>query len=1006
MPARRASRSETSADCHGPFIPSRSSRVAAALSLLLLLFGASASAQDPAAPPREPLVTSLAYVTDGPVDETELARLVTIRVGAPLNADATGSTIRNLFATGRFADIAVESEPSAGGVAVVLRLARAFRVFPLHFAGVPLPGEELRRIVGFSEGSPYSKEEVSEGAEILKHRLEQEGYLQAQIAPDVRLDRGTFDARVEYRVTAGRPGRVAPAFFDGNPAPYTREQLLQKARLKPGSRYHEAKARTDATRMTEFLHKNSYLKGSVELIAAQPTDDGRLMPVYRVTVGPKVVFVGRGITDKKLEKEVHAQIEGELLDEDAILQYVETKRRDLQSKGYYRAKVDYRLENAPSTMTVTVTIEPGTHFEVERVAFAGDTSVSEKTLRKLMITRKRGIPYLRPGHLVDEELEGDVSAIIGYYQTHGWIGVKVDKPKVTEGSRPDRLVVTIPIEEGPRARVAERTLEGNEHVGAAILEKSLVVHPGDPFNPNAVRADVGTIQGYYRDHGWSTASVRGDYELSADKTQVHLVYRIEEGPRAFFGKTIVRGNARTDIHRIRRLITWKEGRPFSDTDLLDTQRNLARAGVFRRVDVRPEPPDPGSQNRNVGIDIQESRPISVLYGAGYQYAPDAAQNRNDPFAVAGVSYNNLFGKMLSAGVEGQIAISGRFRLQLTVRDPYFLGRDLRYTGLLFATREPIQNVDIDRVALVNEVAKYYGKYLRVAMRAEYQRIRPVNPQDLSTIEQTNFPRFDQPINEATLGPNFLYDRRDDVIDPHHGYYLTAGVKRAFPIVQAEARYTKSSAQAVYFRQVGTSVAAVSLRAGGIWPYGPSTIQVPIAERFFAGGPSSNRGFATDVQGIQGQTVDYDTHATPHTGSGTGSCATGGFPPFPQAAQFDCDSGPRIIGGNGYLALNAEIRIPIAGNLGGDVFYDASQVWPNFSDIRVRFEGVDGLRQSVGIGLHYMLPIGPVRVGIGLPIRQQTVAFNVIDITKKGSPPLASGSTKERLRFFFSLGYPF
>jgi outer membrane protein insertion porin family len=978
---------------------------AAALSLLVLLVSAASLAQDPA-PPADPTVTSLAYASDGPVNETELARLVTIRVGAPLTRDVTGATIRNLFATGLFADIAVEAEPSPGGVDVVLRLARAFRVFPLKFAGVPLPREELRRIIGFSEGAPYSKQEVAEGAEILKHRLEQEGYLRAQIAPDVRLDRTKFDARVEYRVSAGEAARVAPAFFDGNPAPFTREQLLQKAKLKPGKPYHESKARADATRMTEFLHKSSYLKGSIELIAAQPTDDGRLVPVYRVSVGPKVVFVGRGITDKKLQKEVHAQIEGEVLDEDAILQYVETKRRDLQAKGFYRAKVDYAIDNAPATMTVTVTVDPGARYAVEKIAFTGNASVPEKTLHDLMITRKRGLPLLRPGRLTDEELGGDVSAITGWYQTHGWIGVKVETPKVTEGSRPDRLVVTIPIEEGARALVAERKLEGNEHVGAAVLEKDLVVHSGDPFNPNAVRADVGTLQGYYRDHGWSSASVRGDYELSADRTEVHLVYRIEEGPRTFFGKTIVRGNARTNIHRIRRLVTWKEGQPFSDTELLDTQRNLARAGVFRRVDVRPEPADPGSQSRNVDVELQESRPLSVLYGVGYQYAPDAAENQNDPFAVAGVSYNNLFGNMLSAGLEGQVSISGRFRLQLTVRDPYFLGRDLRYTGLLFATREPIQNVDIDRFALVNEVAKYYGKYLRVALRAQYQRIRPVNPQDLSTIEETNFPRFDQPINEATLGPNFLYDRRDDVIDPHHGYYVTAGLQRAFPVVQAEARYTKSSAQAVYFRSVGTSVVAVSLRTGGIWPYGPSTIQVPIAERFFAGGPSSNRGFATDVQGIQGQTVDYDTHATPHTGTGTGSCATGGFPPFPQAAQYDCDSGPRIIGGNGFLALNAEIRIPIAGNLGGDVFYDASQVWPNFSDIRLRFEGVDGLRQSVGIGLHYMLPIGPVRVGLGMPIRPQTIPFNVIDITKKGSAPLATGSTKERLRFFFSLGYPF
>ncbi len=241
------------------------------------------------------------------------------------------------------------------------------------------------------------------------------------------------------------------------------------------------------------------------------------------------------------------------------------------------------------------------------------------------------------------------------------------------------------------------------------------------------------------------------------------------------------------------------------------------------------------------------------------------------------------------------------------------------------------------------------------------------------------------------------------------------MKRSFTVLQADARFTKTSAQAVYFRAVGQSVAAFSIRAGGIWPYGPSqaetplpsNLRVPIAERFFAGGPSTNRGFATDLLGIPGQTVDYNTRATPASTPGSGSCATGGFPPFAGNTGFDCESGPRIIGGNGFLALNAELRIPLAGNLGGDVFYDAAQVWKRFTDIRFRFEGEDGLRQSVGIGLHYMLPIGPVRVGLGIPIKPQTIAFKVIDTTQPpDSPPLASGSTKERLRFFFSLGYPF
>src|SRR5438093_5921051 len=196
----------------------------------------------------------------------------------------------------------------------------------------------------------------------------------------------------------------------------------------------------------------------------------------------------------------------------------------------------------------------------------------------------------------------------------------------------------------------------------------------------------------------------------------------------------------------------------------------------------------------------------------------------------------------------------------------------------------------------------------------------------------------------------------------------------------------------------------------MWPYGAVEIQVPIAERFFAGGRSTNRAFDTDLLGVPGVTVDYDTKATPHTGTGDGSCAGG----YPSLATFDCSSGPRIVGGNSFLAINAELRFPIFGDFGGTLFYDASQVWKDVSQIHVGFEGTDGLRQGVGVGLRYMTPIGPLRVEYGWPVEPRTIAFNVTttdqDSCKARSAPapcvLATGTTREKGRFFFSIGYPF
>jgi outer membrane protein insertion porin family len=995
----------------------------AAAALFLLAIAGTATAQ-PAAQPSTlfgATVVSLAYTSDGPVDGNEVERLISIRTGQPLTEEATGSTIRHLFATRRFSDVRIEAERAEGGVAVTVHLFRSFRVNPLKFDdGVSVSRDEMRRAVPFSEGAVFAAEQLEEGTKALKRRLDAEGYIAATVAPEVFFDRTTFDAEVIYHIEAGKPARTAPALFDGDTRPFSREDLLRSARLDEGDRYRESKARADADRMTKFLRKKARLRGTVELIAAQPTDDGRVIPVYRISVGPRVVFQTRGIPEKRVQRQVLDLLEGQIFDEDLILQYVENKRRGFQRKGHYRAKVEYGMSEQPDVLAVAITVDQGPKFAVEKIAISGNESVSTARLAKLMVTQKKGLPLLRPGRLVDEVLREDAGAILGYYQTRGWVNAKVDDPQVTEGSRPDRLIVNVHVSEGPRAIVASRNVIGAEHVSGDEIEKILAVDPGKPFNPNEVRQGSFSLQNYYRDRGWREAAVKDNWTLSTDGTSADVVYDVDEGMRSFFGKTIVRGNTRTGTERITRLVTWDEGDPFSEQEVLTTQRNLTRTGVFRRVELRPQPADPATQARPVEVEVQEGRPLSLLYGLGYQYAPDALENRSDPFGIVGVSYNNLFGTMRSASVELQYApISKRGRLILTFREPFLFNRDIPLSVLAFYTREPIQKIDIERRGAVLESSRLFGRYLRVAMRYEYQRIEPVNAtRDLSIVER-DFSKFDRPILQSAIGPNLFYDRRDDIIDPHDGYYLSASTKYAYPLSQCPdnegpdakretcyADYLKYSGQAAYFRRFGGGVFAVSARAGGINSYGDKKgVPVPIAERFFAGGRSTNRAFDTDLLGIPGVTVDHDTRATVHD-TGTGSCAD----TFPNLPGYDCDSGPTIVGGNGFLGINAEFRFPIFGNLGGALFYDAAQVWKRPSDIRVALEGENGLRQGVGVGLRYMTPIGPVRVEYGWPLDARTVPFNVILVDDEGKPvdvpPLAQDSRKEKGQFFFSIGYPF
>ena len=205
-------------------------------------------------------------------------------------------------------------------------------------------------------------------------------------------------------------------------------------------------------------------------------------------------------------------------------------------------------------------IDEGAKYAVEKITFDGNASVSNETLRDLIVTREKGLPVIRNGYLVDDDLERDADAILAYYQTRGWIAAKVERPAVTDDPKPDRLDVAFRIAEGPRTFVASRDVHGAEHLTPAEVDAARV-DPGrravqsERRASGRVRPDDALLE-----HGLARGVGQDHWTLSADKTKVDVVFTVDEGVRTFFGKTIIRGNAVTETSRIERQVAWKEGR--------------------------------------------------------------------------------------------------------------------------------------------------------------------------------------------------------------------------------------------------------------------------------------------------------------------------------------------------------------------------------------------------------------------------------------------------------------
>jgi len=211
----------------------------------------------------------------------------------------------------------------------------------------------------------------------------------------------------------------------------------------------------------------------------------------------------------------------------------------------------------------------------------------------------------------------------------------------------------------------------------------------------------------------------------------------------------------------------------------------------------------------------------------------------------------------------------------------------------------------------------------------------------TTLSQLLVPQLvlppDRNVRLSFVSSTLIQDTRDKPLDAHQGVYSTIDFRIVPSAFGSSADFTRLLTQYAFYKPFSRMVFANSIRLGLAAPFANSN--VPTSQRFFAGGGTTLRGFPTDEAGP----VRYI--------------------PFCQGTSTtNCPLIPIPVGGNQLFILNSELRypIPIMSNLGGVVFYDGGNVYRriNFADF------VNHYTNTVGIGLRYNTPIGPVRLDLG------------------------------------------
>jgi len=639
--------------------------------------------------------------------------------------------------------------------------------------------------------------------------------------------------------------------------------------------------------------------------------------VFEVTEKPsvgRIVFSGnRKIKDDDLLKELGFSRYA-VYDPNEVRQSVGRLKELYRQKAYYNAEISVDVSDLPNNeVQLEYMVQENQKVFITDISFKGNDSFSNRRLKKIMMTSEKGFFswVTSSGHLDKRKIEIDLLKISSFYHNNGYIKARVDEPEIIF-DKEKGIHLVFEIEEGPRYHVGQLAVTGDlDRTEEELLER-VALSTGDVFNREILREDVERIRDVFVDQGYAYAEVAPLTREDEKEHNVDITFRISKGKKVKFERIVVSGNTVTRENVVRRELAAIEGEYFSGEAFRKSASNLRRLDYFEDVEIQTRK---GSSDEEIILDINvEERPTGVFAaGAGYSSEENA-------FVLFELGERNLFGKGYSLFANARIGgISSlydiRFLNPWVYDTPISMGIDLYnwerewddYTrdswGGAFKIGFPLA---IDEYTRGSIKYGYDDANIYDVLDTAAWQIREMVGKNVTSSVTFELKR----------------DSTDRSWNTTKGSLNSLTFEYAGGVLGGDEYFNKYEARSAWFFPVkwGTAIMLqgrwgyVEKRSGG---------NLSVFQKYKLGGINTIRGF------------DYGTISPREDGN--------------------------YIGGEKMMVYNIEYRFPVVEEQGvsGVFFFDAGNVFRK--DESFSFSGI---RKSVGAGIRWYSPMGPLRLEYG------------------------------------------
>jgi len=925
-----------------------------------------------------------------------------LQAGRPFTAEAVRESLQVLHRTGLYAEIRAEATRLAEGVSLSFVVRPNYFVNVVHVLGLQEPPNEALALAAMrlNLGEPFRESALEEALERLRAALREEGFYQAQFEVNRLPQARTRQLDLTVVVSPGRRARLGPIALH-NQTGFPDLALLWRSKLKPGQELTAAHLAGATERIREFLVEKGHLGARVNVRRGE-YNAGRVPLDLEITAGPKVrvEVVGANISAGTLRRLLPIYEEG-AVDEDLLQEGRRDIRDYLESRGYFDSEVTYTIsaEAENGALVITYQVRRGFPRRLVGIEFTGNRYFSDELLRSQL--RILPAAFLSPGRFSRRLLRADEGTLKFTYESNGFLQAQIRSEILDDyAGKEGDLFVRFHVTEGPQTRVAELHLEGNEKVSdEQLVGVGLASVPGQPYSEANVETDRDVILRHYFNEGFPEVQFEAAVQYVAPN-RVRLTYRITEGRQITVKQVLIGGYEQTRRGVISREVQLQPGGPLRAVDVVDTQRRLYNLGIFSRVTIAAQNPEGTDPNKTIVVAVEEAKRYTMAYGGGVEVQrlggagdPVGGDFSVSPRGIFEITRANFTGRAHTIALKLR-ASTLQGRALLSYAAPNLLAKpslSLLMTGFADKTRD-VTTFTAQRYEASAQLTQSLSPITSLLYRYSFRRVL-VDPASLR-VPPEQIPLFSQPTKISALGLTWIHDTRDNPADPAKGNLYIADLGLALRAFGSSASFVRLFFQNSTFHPFGRwLVFARSLRVGIQEPLGTTTgNDIPLPERFFAGGGNSLRGFGLNQAGPR----------NPATG-------------FP-------------VGGLAMLIFNQELRFPmrlpwVGERISGAVFYDAGNVFTRANRITFRWAPppldpgrapeeqpeLNYLSHTIGLGFRYQTPVGPVRFDLGLQLNPARFEFCSGALPADPRCPAGQGIQVTRLprfQFFFNFGSVF